>query len=90
MKVADKFRLVLAESLTTDGSSLANGEREDEWDPRWEMRSTRADDDDTGTRISGYVSYGGLLMRLQGDAQNLSGLRADRHVYLLMKKIIAA
>ena len=79
------------------------GVEEDEWDPRWELRSTRADDfdyvmygkcyrvddDESGTRVSCYISYGGLLMRLQGYAQNLSGLRADRHLYLLMKKILA-
>ena len=79
MKVSDKFRLVLADSLTTDGSSLPNADVCDEWDPRWEMKSNRADDfdyvmygkcyriddDDTGTRISAYVSYGGMLMRLQ-------------------------
>lgn len=34
-----------------------------------------------------YVSYGGLLMRLQGDANNLHGIEADDHVYLLVKKL---
>ena len=34
-----------------------------------------------------YVSYGGLLMRLQGDANNLHGFKQDIHVYLLMKKL---
>ena len=34
-----------------------------------------------------YVSYGGLLMRLQGDANNLHGFEVDSHVYLLMKKL---
>ena len=34
-----------------------------------------------------YVSYGGLLMRLQGDANNLQGFEVDMNVYLLMKKI---
>merc|ERR1712226_1517587 len=104
MKVSDKFRLVLADSLTTDGSTATTGENEDEWDPRWEMRSTRADDfeyvmygkcyriddDESRTRLSCYISYGGLLMRLQGDAQNLSPIKQDRWVYLLIKKIISA
>ena len=81
--VAFVSALVLADSLNTDGSSATTGEREDEWDPRWEMRSNRADDfdyvmygkcyriddDDTGTRISAYVSYGGLLMRLQNESK---------------------
>lgn len=36
---------------------------------------------------SAYVSYGGLLMRLQGDANNLQGFSIDTNVYLLIKKI---
>ena len=38
-------------------------------------------------RLSAYVSYGGLLMRLQGDANNLHGFEVDHNVYLLMKKL---
>ena len=34
-----------------------------------------------------YVSYGGLLMKLYGDANNLHGFQAEKNVYLLMKKI---
>jgi len=103
MKAGEKFRLVLAESLNTDGVANEGGEM-DEYDPRWEMRSTRADDfeyvmygkcyriddDESRTRLSCYISYGGLLMRLQGDAQNLSPIKQDRWVYLLIKKIISA
>ena len=103
MKSGEKFRLVLAESLNTDGVANEGGEM-DEYDPRWEMRSTRADDfeyvmygkcyriddDESRTRLSCYISYGGLLMRLQGDAQNLSPIKQDRWVYLLIKKIISA
>lgn len=36
---------------------------------------------------SAYVSYGGLLMRLQGDANNLHCFEVDSRVYLLMKKL---
>ncbi len=36
---------------------------------------------------SAYVSYGGLLMRLQGDANNLQGFETDSNVYLLIKKV---
>lgn len=34
-----------------------------------------------------YVSFGGLLMRLKGDARHLSKLSLDSRVYLLMRKI---
>ena len=36
---------------------------------------------------SAYVSFGGLLMRLKGDANNLHGFKIDSNVYLLMKKL---
>lgn len=42
---------------------------------------------ESSSRLSAYVSYGGLLMRLQGDANNLHGFEVDRHIYLLMKKL---
>ena len=49
----------------------------------------RIEGDENGAegRLSAYVSYGGLLMRLQGDANNLHGFEMDQHVYLLMKKL---
>ncbi|KZC06494.1 DNA-directed RNA polymerases I, II, and III subunit RPABC3 [Dufourea novaeangliae] len=42
---------------------------------------------DTYNVTSAYVSFGGLLMRLQGDANNLHGFEIDQHMYLLMKKL---
>ncbi|CAK9290555.1 unnamed protein product [Gordionus sp. m RMFG-2023] len=51
----------------------------------------RIDGDETSnepaSHLSAYVSFGGLLMRLQGDANNLHGFELDDHVYLLMKKL---
>ena len=52
------------------------------------MPRIEGDDASEGTgRLSAYVSFGGLLMRLQGDANNLHGFEMDQHVYLLMKKL---
>ena len=42
--------------------------------------------DDT-SRLACYVSFGGLLMQLTGDASNLQGFRVGKHVYLMMKKL---
>ncbi|XP_059476906.1 DNA-directed RNA polymerases I, II, and III subunit RPABC3 isoform X3 [Neocloeon triangulifer] len=42
---------------------------------------------ESSNRLSAYVSFGGLLMRLQGDANNLQGFEVDQHIYLLMKKL---
>lgn len=42
---------------------------------------------EASSRLSAYASYGGLLMRLQGDANNLHGFEIDQHLYLLVKKL---
>jgi DNA-directed RNA polymerases I, II, and III subunit RPABC3 len=42
---------------------------------------------DSSSRLSAYVSFGGLLMRLQGDANNLHGFEVDQTMFLLMKKL---
>jgi DNA-directed RNA polymerase I, II, and III subunit RPABC3 len=38
-------------------------------------------------RLAAYASFGGLLMRIQGEANNLTGFEVDKNVYLLMKKV---
>jgi len=48
----------------------------------------RIDDDESGTRLAVYVSFGGLLMRLQGEAQHLNLIKQDMNLYLMMKKIM--
>lgn len=45
------------------------------------------DDSEASSRLSAFVSFGGLLMRLQGDANNLHGFEIDQKIYLLMKKL---
>lgn len=39
------------------------------------------------SRLAAYVSFGGLLMRIQGEANNLNGFEADKNIYLLIKKV---
>lgn len=94
LELGDKFRMVIANSLREDGTI------DDEYDPS-DNRPSRADsfeyvmfgkvyriegDEDSG-RLAAYVSYGGLLMRLQGDANNLHGFEVDANVYLFLKKV---
>merc|ERR1719481_2152332 len=86
MDFGDKFRLVLASSLREDGFA-----DQGEWSPL-ETGPSRADSFEYVMhgkiyRIEGDDSPGGLLMRLQGDANNLHGFEIDQHVYLLMKKL---
>ncbi|KAI1727252.1 RNA polymerase rpb8 domain-containing protein [Ditylenchus destructor] len=100
MNLGEKFRLMLVGTLREDG--LADeGEYDRMLDnPRMKMfdyvmygKIYRVDDDQAGaiggtsTRLSAYASFGGLLMRLQGDANNLHGFEVDKNLYLLVKKV---
>jgi len=96
--LGDKFRLVLASSLREDGfadqgdwSPLESGpSRADSFEYVMHGKIYRIEDDnhmEGAGRLSAYVSFGGLLMRLQGDANNLHGFEMDQNVYLLMKKL---
>lgn len=100
--LGDKFRLVLATTLKEDGSP-DDGEfnlvestapsRADQFEYVMHGKVYRIIDaenqsgDVYANRLSAYVSFGGLLMRLQGDANNLHGMEMDQFLYLLMKKI---
>merc|ERR1719450_811059 len=97
MELGDKFRLVLATTLREDGfpdsgdwNPIDTGpSRADSFEYVMHGRIYRIEGDDStsdaaGGRLSAYVSYGGLLMRLQGDANNLHGFEVDHHVYLLI------
>lgn len=53
-------------------------------------RIYRIESEDSGTeanKMSVYISFGGLLMRLQGEANVLSVLEVDKTIYLLIKKL---
>lgn len=99
MDFGDKFRLVLATTLREDGypdscefnPMETEGSRADSFEyvmygKIYRIEGDEAHNEATG-RLSAYVSYGGLLMRLQGDANNLHGFEMDQHLYLLMKKL---
>ncbi|GFG32649.1 hypothetical protein Cfor_12760, partial [Coptotermes formosanus] len=95
----DKFRLVLATTLREDGYPDSGdwnpidteGSRADSFEYVMYGKIYRIEGDESSTepssRLAAYVSFGGLLMRLQGDANNLHGFEVDQHMYLLMKKL---
>ncbi|NXN40050.1 RPAB3 protein, partial [Rhinoptilus africanus] len=83
--LGDKFRLVIASTLYEDGT-LDDGEY-NPTDDRPSRISAQISLLLSSCFSSAYVSYGGLLMRLQGDANNLHGFEVDSRVYLLMKKL---
>merc|ERR1711976_554354 len=100
MDYGDKFRLVLANTLRDDGYPTNNPDfnplesgpsRADPFEYVMYGNIYRIEGDDSigenSGRLSAYVSYGGLLMRLTGDANTLHGFEIDKHIYLLMKKL---
>lgn len=98
MDLADKFRMVIATTLNEDGTPAdteynpmdTGPSRADSFEYVMYGKVYRLEGDEAGSdssRLAAYVSYGGLLMRLQGDANNLHGFEVDSHVYLLMKKL---
>jgi len=101
MELGDKFRLVLATTLREDGYPDSgdwnpqgldtDGSRADSFEYVMSGKVYRIEGDETAletsSRLAAYVSFGGLLMRLQGDANNLHSFEVDQHMYLLMKKI---
>ncbi|KAK7868779.1 hypothetical protein R5R35_003625 [Gryllus longicercus] len=99
MELGDKFRLVLATTLREDGypdsgewnPNDTESSRADSFEYVMYGKIYRIEGDESTTepssRLAAYVSFGGLLMRLQGDANNLHGFEVDQHIYLLMKKL---
>ncbi|CAB4061804.1 RPB8 [Lepeophtheirus salmonis] len=99
IELGDKFRLVLANTLREDGfpdsgewnPTESGPSRADSFEHVMYGKIYRIEGDEisseTSGRLAAYVSFGGLLMRLQGDANNLHGFEVDHYVYLLMKKL---
>lgn len=96
--LGEKFRLAITTSLTDDVYS-----DDTEWTPRLQLspradnfdyimngRIYRIEGDEASsdaTRLAAFASFGGLLMRLQGDPNNLHGFELDKQIYLLIKRV---
>ena len=93
LKEYEKFTLVLASTLHLDGSPADHFSYTTSNEPtladnyeyvmhgRVFDRSYKKD----GT-VTIAISFGGLLMRLQGDQRHLTNVRSDQRLYLLLKK----
>ncbi|GAB7326299.1 hypothetical protein MBLNU13_g10275t1 [Cladosporium sp. NU13] len=85
--------MVLATTLNLDGTKDERGWREkkgestlaDMYDYVCYGKVYRFEEGEEGNTIKCYVSFGGLLMCLDGPHKKLSPLRID-HVYMLLKK----
>ncbi|XP_015782084.1 DNA-directed RNA polymerases I, II, and III subunit RPABC3 [Tetranychus urticae] len=98
VELGDKFRLMITITLREDGFPTDN-----EWSSEETKsvladsfeyvmfgKVYRIEGDEgpgDASRLATYVSFGGLLMRLQGDPNNLHGFQMDQNVYLLMKRL---
>ncbi|VDN54957.1 unnamed protein product [Dracunculus medinensis] len=98
MQLNDKFRLLLTTTLRDDGlpdereyDSQAHYPRLDPFEYAMFGKVYRIEGDDSSSEsntLAAYASFGGLLMRLKGDANNLHGFDLDSNIYLLMKKVV--
>ncbi|KXS97077.1 hypothetical protein AC578_10789 [Pseudocercospora eumusae] len=93
--IQDSFNMLIASTLNLDGTKeeAATG-----WRPRnheasladmWEYvcygKVYKVEDPEDGDRIKVYVSFGGLLLCLDGPYKKLSPLKIE-YVYMLLKK----
>eukprot|EP01137_Pigoraptor_chileana_P013371 Opistho-2@66813 len=93
MGLNDRFTLVLANTLNEDGTLDdgtfdATGRRSlaDQFEYVMYGRVYRCDEEDKD-KLSVYISFGGLLMRLKGDARSLQAIELDSTLYLLVRKV---
>eukprot|EP00039_Didymoeca_costata_P019832 m.339106 g.339106 ORF g.339106 m.339106 type:complete len:179 (+) comp18668_c0_seq1:122-658(+) len=92
----DRFTLVMTTTL-----DLAGGMCDGSYDPlpMLQGKKTLADKfdyvmhgrvynvvEETTDKMGIFVSFGGLLMRLRGDARNLQSLQRDKDYYLLLRR----
>jgi len=99
MELGDKFRMVVSTTLREDGfaessewTPLETGtSKADSFEYVMFGKIYRIDGDEGGeggaSKVSAYVSFGGLLMRLEGDQNHFQGFEVDKNIYLLMKKL---
>ena len=97
LKVHDRIKLVLASTLNLDGSP-DSGEYNQNFGVKTLLDSYEYGmhgkvfryEHHEGMRVSAYVSYGGLLMKLTSHQAVLRQIRLDERLYCLIKRYGAA
>lgn len=92
--IGDRLTMALATSLSLEGESESGA-----WDygkggpslaDRYEYvmygRVFKYSPDAKEEKVSIYVSFGGLLMRLKGDPRNMTQIKPDINLYLLIRR----
>ena len=97
LEINDRFTLALASTLALDGAPDAGTFDQsgapsllDQYEYAMYGKLYKWKQDQPKAPVEVYVSYGGLLMRLKGDARHLAKLSLDSRVYLLLRKISQA
>lgn len=96
MEIGEKYALMLASSLSLNSSSSSDNKQH--WREQLNQASLADDydyvmygkvfkyDDTNSSKVAIYVSYGGLLMCLEGDYRHLQNIEVGKSIYLLMRK----
>lgn len=94
LNVTSRFTFALAHTLALDGSADSGvfdqsgaASLLDQYDYVMYGKLYKWKQESPGSAVELYVSCGGLLMRLKGDARRLSKLELDSRVYLLVRKV---
>jgi DNA-directed RNA polymerases I, II, and III subunit RPABC3 len=97
LELNDKFTFALASTLSPDGapdSEAYNSSNAPSLMDQYEYvmygKIYKWKQDQPKAPIEVHVSFGGLLMKLKGDARHLQNLELDKRIYLLYRKISAA
>ncbi|KAI9178662.1 DNA-directed RNA polymerases I, II, and III subunit RPABC3 [Blastocladiella emersonii ATCC 22665] len=97
LKAGEKFTLTLTTSLALNGAQtvqrdswrdkLPTDDRDlsDEFDYVCHGRCYKFEEENN-SMVSVYISFGGLLLRLMGEAKHLQNFRKGESIYLLMRK----
>ncbi|CAM6100659.1 unnamed protein product [Calypogeia fissa] len=96
MHIDEKFTLAMATTLSLDGTpddgffdqsgrkSLAD---KYEYVMYGKLYKYSEVEQGGASKVEIYISYGGLLMMLKGDPNNLNAFKVDQRLYLLMRKV---
>ncbi|XVF37621.1 hypothetical protein REPUB_Repub20aG0025300 [Reevesia pubescens] len=103
MHVGDKFTMALAHTLNLDGTPdtgyytpviflpgvVGRKSLADKYEYVMHGKLYKISDDGSGKSLKAevYISYGGLLMMLKGEASHVSHFELDQRLFLLMRKL---
>lgn len=93
LKTKDKFTVALSATLDLSGrpdekrfNHTGEPSLLDKYDYGMYGRVYKSDQLDN-SKVAIYVSHGGLLMKITGDARNLTEVTQSDHVYTLLKRV---